>query len=219
MVHAVITYLGLVSVSVAGITTVGRSIPQSIRMFRMRTDAGVSQLTWGIAIASGLSWVIWGFAHSNLPEILVNSIALIALAVSVAAFLRAGAHPFPMLLVNFIGIIFDVLLNHVSPGLYSSWTVLLTIAFFYPQAWEALSTNSLDGVSLQSWYVSTLMTTCWFIYGLTIGSIPIAAPSVLSYPAIIVILVRLHRYKHEGHRAPSELLSSDALQTNAPKPS
>ncbi len=195
MLHEAITYLGLLSVGIAGVTTVGRSVPQSIRMFRMRTDAGVSQLTWGIAIASGASWVIWGVVHANLPEILVNGIALVALAVSVAAFLRAGTNPAALILVNVLGVAFDLLLNHVSAGLYSTWTVLLTIAFFYPQAWEVLKTDALEGVSLQSWYVSTLMTTCWFIYGLTIGSLPIAAPSILSYPAIAVILYRLRRYR------------------------
>ncbi len=195
MFHTAVTYLGLLSVGVAGITTVGRSIPQSVRMFRMKTDAGVSQLTWGIAIASGASWVIWGAVHANLPEILVNGIALIALGVSIAAFMRAGANPSALILVNVIGVAFDLVLNHLSPGLYSTWTVLLTIAFFYPQAWEVLTRTDLAGVSVDSWYVSTLMTTCWFIYGLTIGSLPIAAPSVLSYPAIAVILYRLHRFQ------------------------
>lgn len=65
--------------------------------------------------------------------------------------------------------------------------VLTTIAFL-PQVWHSWSTRDLSGISLRMYSLFTLGTLLWLIYGIYVGSWPIAIANTLTLLLASIVL-------------------------------
>ncbi len=71
--------------------------------------------------------------------------------------------------------------------------VLTTLAFL-PQALKVYRTKSVHDISLPTFLMFTCGVSCWFVYGLFIQSISIAAANIITLAIALSILIMKLRY-------------------------
>jgi MtN3 and saliva related transmembrane protein len=64
----------------------------------------------------------------------------------------------------------------------------LTTAAFIPQAWQSWRTRDLSGISLPMYAMFTLGVGLWMVYGLMIGSLPVAAANMVTLLLSSIVL-------------------------------
>ena len=72
--------------------------------------------------------------------------------------------------------------------------VLTTVAFV-PQAWKSWRTRDLSGISLPMYALFTLGVALWLVYGVLIGSMPIAIGNGITLALAAVVLWLKWRHK------------------------
>ncbi|WP_300375598.1 SemiSWEET transporter [Henriciella sp.] len=76
---------------------------------------------------------------------------------------------------------------------FGAIAAILTTASFLPQAFLVLRTRNTEGLSLIMYAMFTTGVSCWLVYGLMIGSLPITlanAVTVLLATLILIVKVR-----------------------------
>lgn len=76
-----------------------------------------------------------------------------------------------------------------------------TIAFV-PQVIKTYKTKSADDLSLIMYLVFILGVTCWLLYGLGIGSLPVIAANAITLVLVLAVLAMKFRYAKRGGQCP-----------------
>ena len=70
-----------------------------------------------------------------------------------------------------------------------------TTMSFLPQAIKTIQTKNTSGISLYMYWLFTLGTLCWLIYGILSGSLPVAIANAVTMVFASIILIYKIRYK------------------------
>ena len=76
----------------------------------------------------------------------------------------------------------------------------LTTVSFMPQVWLTFRTRDVSGISLGMYSCFTIGVALWLVYGLSIGSVPVAVANVITLAFATVILSMKIRYGRGGRR-------------------
>jgi uncharacterized protein with PQ loop repeat len=173
---------------------------------------GVSLATWILSAFVSEIWFCYGIIFHVTAEIVANIPAIIVS--SVVAFLAAKAQgKLPRGTLGYVTVTTITILATVSGSFHSLRWVLATVAvgssiiIYLPQLALVIRPKDLSGVSIISWCLASLTSLGWFVYGLEIHQIALAAPSFVMFPAAFTIFIQVlrHRLKNEprtGLQAP-----------------
>jgi MtN3 and saliva related transmembrane protein len=165
------------------------SLPQVLRLLRSRDTTGVSAPTWVVSVACGACWTEYGITTNLWPTILSNALyALGALLVLRLLSKRVAA----------LGVLTAASVFAISwalpVGVVGVVAVLITLGAYAPQARASLR-EDLSGVAMGTWALALATEVLWALYGILTGVWAVAAPSAVTAPLALLILLRT-RHAH-----------------------
>jgi len=146
------------------VVTATAVIPQTVRMIKVRSTAGVSPV-WAMlgAVSTGV-WTAYTAARGLWWATVADSLACLSYLSSVIVLARHGVRPRIVAGVSWLGVF---ALAYTAADLAGVGTVL-AFAFIVqvaPSIWTAYRSSDLLGVSIVTWRLTFAEGVLWFIYG------------------------------------------------------
>jgi uncharacterized protein with PQ loop repeat len=181
----------------AVVVTVVRAWPQAWHLVRHPDHAGVSLLTWALALATAGIWVAYGILEDEPANLAANALAGTgAVAVLVALARRGrpagGAAGTVAVLVAALVVVDRIAVR----GALGVVGVAVGGGMFVPQAVRAARSPTTAGVSAAAWWLVLAAAVIWSVYGALIGRAVVVAPGFIQFPAGVAVLVRLRAVRH-----------------------
>jgi uncharacterized protein with PQ loop repeat len=179
-----IAYLG----SVLGVAMV---LPQLIRTMRRPELPGVSALSYGLATASCLAWLIYGIRTTSVPQIPGN-VLLILGTVSVVMLVPSAVSRGRRGLALGAAAMTILALSSLVPAQtvgYAAFAISLTSA--WPQLIESFGTwrtGGESGLSLTTFSVKLASGVCWLTYAALAFDGPVLVASVVGLSTSLAIM-------------------------------
>jgi uncharacterized protein with PQ loop repeat len=170
------------------VLTTLRCWPQFVRIVTTGERAGVSPLTWGMALASHTGWFAYGFA-SGLPLLVgVNFVAALGCGATTWV-LRSGW--VAAAVATAAGAV-AVAAARVSDSVLLVLITSAALVMFVPQLVQTLR-RPAAGVSPSAWAISASASAAWLTYAWVIGHPTIVVAHYVMLPTSLLILLRCLR--------------------------
>ena len=187
--------------------TVSRTVPQVWRVIRV-SDEGVSTATWLITFFGNLTWFAFGvFNHvpaetyANLPCFLLAGATFLVVHARRNTLVRGLLLSLLAVAGTTLAVIVSKLAGHMV--ILSVVAVSCAFVMFLPQAFDAVTSKDLTGISITAWSLGMATATMWGVFGVLAHQPPIYAPVIVQLPACTTVVVRtvMNRKKVAGLRA------------------
>ena len=198
MIIATSTFTHVLAV-VAPTLTIFQSLAQAARI-RTTGAKGVSLATWLLSCFVAQTWFCYGFVFHVPAEIEANIPALIV-ATAVAFLAARSQEKMTRSVLGYLGITTVTILTTVAATFHSlrwimaSVAVLSSVIIYLPQLALVVRPKDLTGVSVVSWFIASITSLCWFLYGILIHQPAVALPSVVMFPSAFIIFVQVLRHR------------------------
>lgn len=168
---------------VAVILTVSRSWPQFARIVMKKDRAGVSVVTWALALASHVGFFMYGVL-SPVPLLIVVNLLAGAGCAAITWVLRS-----PLLVLGVVAVAAtaSTLAFAVADGALLALITPLAIGMFIPQLVRVFRTSA-RGVSPTAWVLAALSSTTWIAWAWAIDRPSIVIAHFFMLPASLAIL-------------------------------
>jgi uncharacterized protein with PQ loop repeat len=179
----------------AVVFTTLRSWPQFVRLIVKGERAGVSALTWAMALANHTGWFVYGIVAGVPLLIWVNLVAAAGCGATTWV-LRSWRM---VAAVAAATVVVAVASSAVAEGLLLAIITVASLTMFVPQlvrTWRrparaaAGAGRSAQGVSPAAWLVAALASMTWLAYAWAIERPSIVIAHFFMLPMSLVILVR-----------------------------
>lgn len=154
---------------VAGTIGVISSLPQSLKIRKSGSSAGVSRLTWSIMFISGSFWLGYGIKTHSLSQEVSNAVALILISTVLIGIFGSSVTKAVVLIVAFAGFVF---IATALPLTALAIVLLLFALTRIPQvitSYRRYISGGPSAVSMHTWALSTLSGLIWLIYAVLAG--------------------------------------------------
>jgi uncharacterized protein with PQ loop repeat len=176
----------------AVVITVVRAWPQAWHLVRHPEHAGVSLLTWALALATAGIWIAYGILEHEPVNLIANTLAgLGSVAVLVALARRGRPAGRPALAVGLLVAVLVAFDRLVVEGALGVVGVVIGGGMFVPQAVRAVRAPTTAGISSLAWWLVLAAAVIWSVYGAMIGRAVVVAPGFIQFPAGVAVLLRL----------------------------
>lgn len=192
---------------VGGVLLVARMIPQSIRIRRSGTHAGVSRTGLWCWLGNDIGWLSYGLS-SGLAPLIASSAALAALDVILLLQTRAGGRARD----ERYGMLWALVMTILAATGSSLLTAALVAASFagtVPHAVASVRNTDLSGISPLTWVLAGLDGILWLAYGIAREDGPVTLYASLTMGTAAVILARIYGW----HKRRRSLLNDDHART------
>lgn len=174
---------------VAGSFSIGRSVPQIIKLVRTGSALGVSVAMWCLSLAASVLWLSWSVINGDPVNLVVNVLGAVGSALVVRALYssnrllaRRWMARSALLCAGALGPDLFV------PGALSLCAVLVSCAMFVPQLRAAVREHQMTGVSSATWAMTALSALAWVAYGAGRHTLAVVAPNLVVLPMAVFIL-------------------------------
>ena len=184
------------------------TVPQAYRVVTRNTVEGISVTSQMQGFSGSVLWITYGMSAQTYLVVAANVMTLVGVGVVLVKFVehrlvKSGV------VISIIGGVTagSVLALRVSPTLLGLVAVVVGSTGIIPQAVRAARTSHLVGVSVATFVIVAVMSSSWFLYGLMIDDLYVAAPNVVIVPCATFIAVRAIR----SHHLYSKTMDADAV--------
>lgn len=146
------------------------SAPQLVRILRAGTTAGVSVLSWQLALGGNLTWGLYGLTHGN-PNQWMPNVALITITLVILSLFRRHVGT-PWLVLLAPGLLIGVTTTTLD---HTVGTIAYSIAAFLPAAVSLISqlkvtATSVDvrGLSVGNQWIGLVNQSAWLVWAMLI---------------------------------------------------
>lgn len=182
--------------------------PQAFRVVRHDTVEGISVASQVQGFVGSVLWIAYGLNAETYLVVAANVMTLVGVGVVLVKFIQHHVLRFvvatSIIAVATVGSAVAIV---VSPTLLAIVAVLIGSTGIIPQVVRAARTSQLVGVSVATFLIITAMSTSWFLYGLMIDDLFVAAPNVIIAPCAMFIAVRAIR----SHRRYSKTIEAEVV--------
>lgn len=188
----------------AAAIVIARMVPQTVRVWRGGTNAGLSPLGLLCWLANDLGWLIYGL-RAEMPALWGASVVLLVCDLALVA-MAAPQLRGPVGHAGAAWLAVVVACAAAGQAPLGAALVLGSATGTVPHAAHALRQDDLRAVSRASWLVALLDAAAWGVYGAAHGDLPSVSYAALTALSASVILARLH---HTARRpAPQTTITS-----------
>ena len=142
------------------------SAPQLFRILRAGTTAGVSVLSWQLALGGNLTWGVYGFTHGN-PNQWIPNVALVTITLIILSLFRRHVGTSWVVLLA-PGIIIGATATTLD---HAVGTIAYSIAAFLPAATSLLSqlkttavSPDVRGLSVGNQWIGLANQSTWLVW-------------------------------------------------------
>ena len=180
--------LANISGTVAAILAVIFIWPQVVRVYVRRSVEGVSGVSHLVGLSGTLMWFTYGISVGSLPMVISNVNIELAIVALMVMLVRKNALPWwSPVTVLVTTAIFCAVFFYISPTVVGVAGVLIGTPAILPQAWRAIRSERLFGVSATSYGLLTLMGLGWFTHGYAIGDPVVSYPNLILMPCSMIV--------------------------------
>jgi uncharacterized protein with PQ loop repeat len=177
---------------------------------RTRSVEGVSKLAWVLQCGDTSLWLSYGLVTLSVQQILGNSVWLVLAFVTAWFFVKARELT-PVIgagvpLVS-LAVALPMLWQH--PGWCGPIGLCLAMSQAPAQLVRSVRADDLTGVSSAAWLIGCVSGTCWVVFGIGTGDVPVittAVPRLLLSVAITAVVIVRKRSMNEAGRSRRELV-------------
>ncbi len=170
----------------AMLVLVSELMPQSVRLWRTRSVAGLSSIGTGIYFVTELGWIAYGIT-SGIVIVLISS--LVVWALSTVQLVLVWPHRSSTDLW-WMALWATALGAALVMGAIGAMLVIGLIIGLGPQAWAAWRAPVVHGVSVWRWVLTATSGSLWFTYGILLGAIPLITTGTVGMVCAALALSR-----------------------------
>lgn len=173
------------------------TVPQAFRVVKRDTVEGISVTSQMQGFVGSVLWIAYGINAETYLVVAANTMSLVGIGVVLVKFIEH--HSLRFTTVASIVVVVtagSAIAAVVLPTLLGVVAVLVGSTGIIPQALRAARTNHLVGVSVATFVIVAAMSSSWFLYGLMIDDLFVAAPNVVIVPCATFIAARAIRSHH-----------------------
>jgi uncharacterized protein with PQ loop repeat len=177
-------------------------LPQTVRMIRVGSTAGVSPV-WAMlgAVSTGI-WTAYTAARGLWWATVADALSCLSYLSAVVVLARHGVGPRLGAGVLWLAVF---VISYLAAGLGGVGTVL-AFAFVVqvaPSIWTAYGSSDLLGASVVTWRLTLAEGLLWFAYGSAKGDAAVVAFGLFAAIAGVLMISRIRRFVPNGARVPS----------------
>jgi len=176
-------------------------IPQTARMIRTRSTAGVSPV-WAMlgAVSTGV-WTAYTAARGLWWATAADALACLSYVSAVVVLARHGVGPRltagALWLAVFV--ISYLAADLAGVGIVLAFAFIVQVA---PSIWTAYRSGDLSGASIVTWRLTLAEGVLWFSYGWMKGDAAVVAFGLFAAIASVLMISRISRYATNQTRVP-----------------
>ena len=207
----------MVSVALANVLGVAMIVPQVLRLYRLRSSAGVSSTWIGVGFAMNVWWVAYGTAESLWGMVPVSVVGALLYSI-IGTQLRALDGPRSLIPLWRAGFVTAVVpLSMLILGGWAATGLSLGLIYgvlFAPAAVAAFRSSDLRGVSRATWVMAFGEALIWFFYGRSQADIALivggAGGSIMSALILFRLVVTARSTDRRSEPASGAVLASSS---------
>lgn len=176
---------GVVAAALSGMF----SLAQVFHIWKKRSTAGLSDVSWLLLCLTFTAWLTWGVLRADPYLIATNAASLLGTTYVLWAIRRDAGLPLRRVAGTVVvaGVAFAL---QVAGSTAGALVGVLCITGFIRRRQQRTVRQALDlsGVALSPWLISSVAQVVWFIHGVSAGKLVLAAHAPFAIAANTVLL-------------------------------